>query len=177
MAKPGSRPSRRKPLADPITTNAGKARKQPRGHRAFLAITMFLSTTFAPKNPAAFTISGDRIETSLTGKPGNAEAGRAIVSNRQIGLCVLCHAGPFGDDHFQGSIGPNLAGVGSRLAQGQIRLRVADARHLNPDSVMPSYANTTGLNRVAPAFQGRPILSDAQIEDVVAYLATLRAAP
>ena len=125
----------------------------------------------------AFTIDGDRIDTSLTGQPGNPEAGRMIVSNRQIGLCVLCHAGPFGDDRFQGGIGPNLAGVGSRLAEGQIRLRVADARHLNPDSVMPSYADTIGLTRVAPAFQGRPILSDVQIEDVVAYLATLRTAP
>lgn len=163
-------------MAD-TTVTTGKARKQPRSHRAFLAITMFLSTTFAPKNPAAFTITGDRIESSLTGKPGSAEAGRAIVSNRQVGLCVLCHAGPFGDGRLQGSIGPNLTGVGSRLAEGQIRLRVADARHLNPDSVMPSYANTKGLNRVAPAFQGRPILSDTQIEDVVAYLATLRAAP
>lgn len=138
---------------------------------------MFLSTTFAPKNPAALTIETDRIETSLTGAPGNPEAGRMIVSNRQIGLCVLCHAGPFDDNRFQGSIGPNLTGVGSRLAEPQIRLRVADARHLNPDSVMPSYANTKGLTRVAPAFQGRPILSDAQIEDVVAYLATLRTAP
>ena len=138
---------------------------------------MFLSTLFAPKSPAAFTINGDHIDTPLTGRSGNPEAGHAIVSNRQIGLCVLCHAGPFGDDHVQGSIGPNLTGVGSRLTEGQIRLRVANARHLNPDSVMPGYANTQGLNRVAQSFQGRPILSDIQIEDVVAYLATLRTTP
>ena len=164
-------------MADPpfIAKNAGT--KPHRSHRALLAIIIFLSTVFAPKSPAALTIEADRIETSLTGAPGNPGSGRIIVSNRQLGLCVLCHAGPFGDDRFQGSIGPNLAGIGSRLAEPQIRLRVADARHLNPDSVMPSYANAQGLIRVAPAFQGRPILSDVQIEDVVAYLTTLRIAP
>lgn len=123
------------------------------------------------------TVDGDSIAEPLTGAPGNAARGKAIVGNRQLGLCVLCHAGPFGDVRFQGSIGPNLAGVGSRLAEGQIRLRVVDARRLNPDSVMPSYFNTDGLTRVAAAFQDRPILSAAQIEDVVTYLSGLGATP
>jgi sulfur-oxidizing protein SoxX len=116
----------------------------------------------------------DGIETPLAATRGNPDSGRTIVSNRQIGLCVLCHAGPFADPRFQGTIGPDLTGVGSRLSEGQIRFRVADARRLNPDSVMPSYFNTENRHRVAAAFEGRPILTATQIEDVVAYLATLR---
>jgi sulfur-oxidizing protein SoxX len=125
----------------------------------------------------AIQIDGDRIEARLTEQRGDTERGKAVVSNRQLGLCVLCHAGPFGDIRFQGTIGPDLTGVGSRLAEPQIRLRVVDARHLNPDSVMPSYFTTDGLHRVAPAFQGKPLLTAAQIEDVVAYLSQLRDTP
>jgi sulfur-oxidizing protein SoxX len=157
MARRGSVPSRQKPLAS---------------FTGLFAAVLLLAT------PAfAFTVEGDQITASLTGAPGDAVRGQAIVGSRPIGLCVLCHAGPFGDDRFQGSIGPNLAGVGSRLVEGQIRLRVVDARRLNPDSPMPSYFNTEGLNRVATSFQGRPILSADEIENVVAYLISLRAAP
>ncbi len=161
MARRGFAPSRRKPLAN-LTP----------------CLTLCLATLLLLATPAvALTVEGDRIATSLTGTPGDALRGKALMGNRQVALCVLCHAGPFGDDRFQSGIGPNLAGVGSRLAEGQIRLRVVDARRLNPAGVMPSYYNTEGLERVAAPFQGRPILSAEQIEDVVAYLATLRAAP
>lgn len=167
MARPGSGPSRRKRLANFIGIAT-----------AMLLLSSPISAFPAFASPAfAFTVERDGIPTSLTGATGDAARGKAIVGNRQLGLCVLCHAGPFGDDRFQGSIGPNLAGIGSRLAEAQIRLRVVDARRLNPGSVMPSYFNTEGLARVAAAFERRPILSAGQIEDVVAYLATLRAAP
>lgn len=100
--------------------------------------------------------------------------GRAIVANRQVGLCVLCHAGPFPEVAFQGNIGPDLHGVGARLTEAELRAQVTNAKALNPASVMPSYA-ATDQRRVAGPFQNRPILSPDQIEDVVAYLATLRA--
>jgi len=121
-----------------------------------------------------YQVSGDRIEASLTGTPGDAARGRQIVENRAVSACLLCHSGPFAAPHLQGTIGPPLAGVGSRLNAGQIRLRLVDPRKLNPNSVMPAYYVTEGLNRVARDAQGRPALSAAQIEDVVAFLMTLR---
>jgi sulfur-oxidizing protein SoxX len=97
-----------------------------------------------------------------------------IVVNRQVGLCLLCHTGPFPDERFQGALAPDLGGAGARSSEGQLRLRIVDASRLNPDTIMPPYYRIDGLTRVAPAFQGKPILTAEQIEDVVAFLMTLR---
>ena len=117
---------------------------------------------------------GDSVPASLTGKRGEAERGRAIVLNRQVGLCLLCHSGPFPEERFQGTIAPDLKGTGARLSEGQIRLRIVDPGWSNPGTIMPAYFRTQGLTRVAPAYQGKTVLSAEQIEDVVAFLATLR---
>jgi sulfur-oxidizing protein SoxX len=110
----------------------------------------------------------------LTGAAGDAARGRAIVVNRQLGLCLLCHSGPFPEERFQGDLGPDLEGVGARLTEGQLRLRLVDPARLNARTLMPSYYRTEGLTRVARAYRGKPVLSAQQIEDVVAYLATLK---
>jgi sulfur-oxidizing protein SoxX len=119
-------------------------------------------------------IVGDAIPASLTGARGDPQRGRAIVVNRQVGLCLLCHSGPFPEERFQGTLAPNLAGAGARSSEGQLRLRIVDASRLEPHTIMPPYYRVDGLNRVAPSFQGKPILTSEQIEDVVAYLVTLR---
>jgi sulfur-oxidizing protein SoxX len=119
------------------------------------------------------TVVGDSIPASLTGQPGDPARGRAIVINRQT-TCVLCHSGPFPELKFQGDLAPDLAGSGSRWSQGQLRLRLVDAKSLNPATIMPSYYRVEGLERVGNAWRGKPILSAEQIEDVVAYLGTLR---
>jgi sulfur-oxidizing protein SoxX len=121
-----------------------------------------------------YTVVGDAIPDSLTGAKGNAERGRTIVVNRQVGLCLLCHSGPFPEEKFQGTLAPDLKGAGSRSSEGQLRLRIVDASRLKADTIMPSYYRVDGLKRVAPAFQGKPVLTAEQIEDVVAYLATMR---
>src|SRR5262245_14588878 len=121
-----------------------------------------------------YTVVGDAIPESLTGAKGDAERGRGIVVNRQVGLCLLCHTGPFPGEKFQGTLAPDLTGTGARWSEGQLRLRIVDASRLNPDTIMPPYYRIDGLTRVAPAFQGKPVLTAEQIEDVVAYLATLR---
>ena len=125
----------------------------------------------------AYGVVGDGIPTPLTSQPGDAAKGRAIVANRQVGLCLLCHSGPLPEERFQGNLAPTLEGVGSRLSEGQLRLRLVDARALNPTSIMPAYFQTEGLTRVAPAVQGKPLLDAQQIEDVVAFLRTLTAPP
>jgi L-cysteine S-thiosulfotransferase len=117
--------------------------------------------------------ASDEIPAPLTGVKGDPVRGRAIVANRQVGLCLLCHSGPFPEERFQGDLAPDLRSA-ARLTEGQIRSRIVDPRKANPDSIMPAYFRTEGLTRVAPAFQGRTILGAEQIEDVVAYLLTLR---
>jgi L-cysteine S-thiosulfotransferase len=121
-----------------------------------------------------YKITGDAIATSLTGASGDAARGRAIVINRTAGLCLLCHSGPFPEERFQGDLAPNLKGTGARWSAGQLRLRIVDSHKINPDTIMPAYYALDDLNRVAPAYRGKPILTAEQIEDVVAFLATLR---
>jgi len=116
----------------------------------------------------------DALPQSLTGAPGDPARGRAIVANRQVGLCLLCHSGPFPDERFQGELGPDLRGAGARWTEGQLRLRIVDSSRINPASIMPAYHRTEGLTRVTPAFRGKPILSAEQVEDVVAFLMTLK---
>lgn len=125
----------------------------------------------------AVAVVGDAIPAPLTGAKayvGDPARGRAIVVNRQLGLCLLCHSGPFPEERFQGDLAPDLKGVGNRLSAGQLRLRIVDSGRVVAATIMPAYYRIEGLTRVAPAFQGKPVLSAEQIEDMVAFLTTLR---
>jgi L-cysteine S-thiosulfotransferase len=134
---------------------------------------LLLSCAFAGNTAQA----QDSIDQPLDGLTGDAVRGRAIVSNRQLGLCLLCHTGPFPEERFQGNLAPDLAGAGARWNAGQLRLRIADASRYNPATIMPSYYKAEGLTRVAAPMKGKTILTAQQIEDVVAYLQTLRTTP
>jgi L-cysteine S-thiosulfotransferase len=112
------------------------------------------------------------LETALAA--GDLQRGRQIVANRQVGMCLLCHAAPIPEERFQGDLAPDLNGVGARLPEAEIRARIADPSRANPDTIMPAYYRTEGLTRVASQFQGKTIFTAEQIEDVVAYLVTLR---
>jgi len=120
-----------------------------------------------------YAVTGDAILESLTGSPGDATRGRKLIVER-TNTCILCHSGPFPEERFQGDLAPNLSGAGNRWSIGQLRLRLVDASRFNPGTIMPSYYRVDGLDRVAENFRGKPILSAEQIEDIVAYLATLR---
>lgn len=110
----------------------------------------------------------------LTVVAGDVVKGRALITNRQAGLCVLCHSGPWPDIRFQGDLAPNLTSVGGRLSVGEIRQRLVDGRAINPMSIMPSYLRTEGLSRVASDRKNKPLASPQEIEDMVAYLASLK---
>ena len=121
----------------------------------------------------SYRVVGNAIPQSLTGARGDPVRGRAIVVAREY-TCLLCHTGPFPEQRFQGDLSPDLKGTGARWSEGELRLRMVDASRLNPATIMPSYYKVEGLNRVASAWRGKTILTAEQIEDVVAYLATLR---
>jgi sulfur-oxidizing protein SoxX len=149
---------------------------------AHLLAAVAVAAVLAAALPAAgaqeglkpFTVVGDAIPASLTGARGDPERGRAIVTARHLGLCLLCHSGPFPEERLQGTLAPDLKGAGARWTEGQLRLRIVDAQRLKPDTIMPPYYRIGGVDRVAPSFRGKPVLTAEQIEDVVAFLSTLR---
>lgn len=144
--------------------------------RSFIAAVMILAvgtSVAAQETLVPYTVVEDAIPESLTGKPGDPVNGRALVVKRE-NTCLLCHSGPFPDQRFQGNLSPDLTGTGSRWTEGELRLRVVDASRLNAATIMPSFYRVEGLNRVAANFRGAPILTAEQIEDVVAYLMTLK---
>jgi sulfur-oxidizing protein SoxX len=159
--KNGSRPSRLTPLA------------RPSPHIALAALALALPGAANAQGLASYKIVGDGIPASLTGAPGDAARGRALVVDR-ANTCILCHSGPFPETRIQGDLAPPLSGSGTRWSASQLRLRLVDASRLNAETIMPSYYRVDGLDRVGRNFDGKPILSAAQIEDIVAYLATLR---
>jgi len=125
--------------------------------------------------PAAAAATSDGIPDPLPGTaPGDMERGRAIVANRQLGLCLLCHSGPIPEEPFQGNLAPDLTGAGERATAAQLRQRIVDPARLNPATIMPAYFKADGLSQVAPQYRGKTILTAQQVEDVVAYLQTLR---
>jgi sulfur-oxidizing protein SoxX len=136
-------------------------------------VLLALSGSAAAEQAGSYTIAGDAIPQSLTGAAGDVTRGRALVVERSS-TCILCHSGPFPEQKFQGDLAPDLAGSGSRWSEGQLRLRLVDASRLNAATIMPSYYRVDGLDRVGTAWRGKPILSAEQIEDIVAYLVSLR---
>ena len=137
-----------------------------------------LATTAAcagalPDEPVAYRVDGDAIRERLTSAAADAARGRDVVLGRDAN-CLLCHAVPEGSAPFMGNLAPSLAGVGARLSEAQLRLRIVDSARLNRDTIMPSYFRVNGLTQVGAAWRGKPILTAQQVEDTVAYLRTLR---
>lgn len=144
--------------------------------RNALAVVLLGVLTLSLANSGqAQTWSGDSIVNPLTATPGDAVKGRVIVASRQTGLCLLCHSGPFPEERFQGNLAPDIGLSIGRLSEAQLRARIVDPSRFNPDTIMPSYYRAEGLNRVASKFEGQPILSGQEIEDIVAFLVSLKA--
>lgn len=121
-----------------------------------------------------YRVVGDGIPMPLTSVPGDPRQGRVVAANSDRGNCLICHRAPIAEVPVFGDVGPPLDGVGGRLDGAQLRLRLVDARKVNPATIMPAYYKVEGLYRVAPRYRGRPMLSAQEIEDVLAYLASLR---
>jgi L-cysteine S-thiosulfotransferase len=121
-----------------------------------------------------YRIVNAAIPESLTGQAGDPERGRRIVLDREGGDCIICHAMPLPQRQFHGTIGPPLDGVGERYTAGALRLRIVDPKVFNPETIMPAYHKVQGLYRVRERYRGTSILTAQQVEDVVAYLLTLK---
>jgi L-cysteine S-thiosulfotransferase len=144
-----------------------------RGLIVVMAIAAGDASASAQEALVPYEVIGDAIPHSLTGKPGDPANGRALVVKRET-TCLLCHRGPFPEQRFQGNLSPDLRGTGARWTEGELRLRMVDATRLNAATIMPPFYRIDGLNRVARNLRGKPILTAAEVEDVVAFLMTLK---
>ena len=114
------------------------------------------------------------IPKSLTGKAGNSKKGRKLAIHRKKGNCLACHKMPIPEQQFHGEIGPNLAGVGSRYSAGELRLLIVNPKVVNEDTIMPAFYKNTGFNAVLKKFKGKTVISAQDVEDIIAYLLTLK---
>src|SRR5256714_444986 len=153
----GSRPS-------PAKSSAKRGRSLA-GVGAVIAMAASVAPALAQEGLRPYVVVDNAIPESLTGAPGDPARGRAIVGNRQTGLCLLCHSGPFPEEKFQGTLAPDLKGAGARWSEGELRLRIVDAARLNPETIMPPYYRVEGLTRVAGAHQGKGRLNPEEAQD------------
>ena len=142
---------------------------------ALLAALLAAGLVFVGSAPAGegYRVVGLAIPESLTGEKGDPRRGERILRDADNATCLICHAIPLADAPDPGNLGPSLADVGSRLSEGELRLRLVDPKRVNPDTLMPSYYRWQGLHQVAAEYRGRPIYTAAEVEDVVAFLLTL----
>ncbi|MEP3049562.1 MAG: sulfur oxidation c-type cytochrome SoxX [Roseibium sp.] len=150
---------------------------------AALALTVSSTALLAAEiNPTAVVYDEGKVSQSLSGAPGDPAMGREIVGSKKLGNCVACHAvSDLSDVPFHGEIGPMLDGAGDRWSEAELRGIVANAKLTFDESMMPSFYKTEGFIRPGNAYTGEaaddtfgPLLSAQQIEDVVAYLITLK---
>ena len=121
-----------------------------------------------------YEVVGGAIARSLTGKAGDPVKGRKTAINRKKGNCLACHVMPVPEQADHGAVGPPLNDVGSRLGAGEIRLRIVNPKIVNPDTIMPAFYRIHGLHRVQKKWQGKTIISAQDVEDLVAYMMTLK---
>ena len=137
------------------------------------ALLVLLAGCATQSLESSYRIEGDAIRAPLSTQQPDPARGRAILVSRESN-CILCHAVPETGERFFGNLAPPLSGVGARLSAAQLRMRIVDQSRLNRETIMPSYYKVDGLTRVAETNRGKPILTAAQIEDVIAYLQTLK---
>jgi sulfur-oxidizing protein SoxX len=139
-----------------------------------LVISAGDSMAQSPVGLVPYRVLNAAIPEPLTAFPGDPERGRRIVLDRDRGDCIICHAMPLPQRQFHGTLGPALDGVGSRYTAGDLRLRLVDPKAINPHTVMPAYYKVEGLYRVLDRYQGQALLTAQEIEDIIAYLLTLK---
>lgn len=173
------------PLAPPgmvksgIPMNASRTTRIPRRlfrATAWIALVVAAAPAAGADGYRPWQADGLAIPEPLGGLEGDPERGRAIARDRSRGNCLACHHMPIPEASDHGTVGPPLYGVGARLSEAELRLRVVDEKRVNPETIMPAfYRHPDRLNRPLAGFD-RTILTAQEVEDVVAYLTTLKGA-
>ena len=143
---------------------------------AFLGLALGVGFSFGAQaaETVNFKIIDETIPASLTGKAGDPANGKKVVIGRKKGNCLACHVMPIPEQQFHGMTGPDLNGVGDRMDEAELRMRIVDPKIIDSDTMMPSFYRNKDLHRVLKKFEGKTILSAQEVEDVVAYLMTLK---
>lgn len=146
------------------------------GLAAALVVLGATQATAEAVKPDAVKIVDAELATSLTGAAGNAENGRKWFKNRKLGNCLACHKNSdMKKEQFHGEVGPEMDGVAGRYEAAQLRAILVNSKQVfGPDSIMPSFYRTSGFNRTNKKFIGKSILNAQQVEDILAYLLTLK---
>ncbi len=127
-------------------------------------------------NMINYKVENHSILQPLNGLAGDPDRGRLLVRNKNKGNCLSCHQLPIPEDDFHGTIGPSLYTIADKFNAAQLRIRIADMKLINPFTIMPGYYKSTKkINRIAAQYAGKTILSAQQLEDIIAYLLTLKA--
>ena len=143
--------------------------------RALLGASLFMTACAAEvAAEPGWAVEGMEIPKPLTNEPGNPDRGKRIVRNAANATCLICHAMPIPEEPDHGTLGPPLHGIGGRMSEGEIRLRLVDPKRINPETIMPAYFRTEGLYGVDDPYRGKTIYTAQEVEDVVAYLMTLK---
>lgn len=136
--------------------------------RLLLCALLSALPALAVAQVAEYKVEGDGIPKSLTGKPGVAARGKALLAKRGTANCLECHSIKDKELGAGGTRGPALDGIGAMLTPAQLRLSVVDIGRVNPQSGMPSF------HKDSAARADGPRLTAQEVEDVVAYLSSLR---
>lgn len=125
--------------------------------------------------PTAVAFEDGAVTASLTGQAGDPAEGAKVFMNRKLGNCLACHINADMEEQpFHGEVGPALDGVADRWSEAELRGIVSNSKEMFPDTIMPAFYRDAGFNRTLEKFDGKTILSAQQVEDVVAYLLTLK---
>jgi sulfur-oxidizing protein SoxX len=136
---------------------------------------MAQDTVALPEDYCSWEVKDYAIEEPLCGLDGDALRGKRVVSDSHTGNCLACHQLPIPGIEAYGTIGPPLQGIASRFTEAQIRVRIVDTRNINPMSIMPGfYRDPRLINRPGKPYRGKTFLTAQQVEDVIAYLVTLK---
>ena len=138
------------------------------------SLALLLSSPASAADLIKYQINNDAIATSLTRKAGDPVKGKKLATNRKKGNCLACHSMPIPEQAFHGNIGPDLKGISSRYSEGELRLRIVNPKVLNSETIMPAFYKADGFNRVMKKFVGKTIITAQEVEDIVAYLMTLK---
>ena len=143
-----------------------------------IAIGAVMATSIANAEgvkPSEIMFDDGMVSASLTGVAGNVEEGRKVFMNRKLGNCLACHVNSdMSEQSFHGEVGPELDGAGDRWSEAELRAIVANSKEVFEGTIMPAFYKDSGYERPLDKFAGKSILSAQQVEDVVAYLLTLK---